>query len=402
MKVLQINSFGNLSTGNIATNIYKTLKINNYEGKVAFARSTIDTSVPYIKIGNKLNMVIDGIMTRITDKAGFYSKYATKKLIKEIEKYNPDIIHLHNLHGYYLNIEILFNYLKICEKPIVWTLHDCWPFTGHCCYYNMVECYKWKNECFDCIQKNMYPSSKIIDNSTNNYKNKKKLFLDVPNMNIVSVSKWLENEINDSFLREYPTRVIYNGIDFDKFKPTDSNLRQKYGIEDKFIILGVASTWDIRKGLNDFIKLSEILDNNFQIIIIGVDKKQKKLLPKNIIAIERTNNIEELASFYTMADIFFNASIEETFGLPTIESVACGTPAIVYNTTALPEVVNEEYGFIVEKQDVNEVVNVIHKLYSKRENIKFDNTEIKIFDKENTYSKYIELYEEVINNQCKR
>lgn len=392
LKVLQINSFGNLSTGSIAVNIHKVLIKNNGEGCIAFARNTIEDGIPYIKIGNKLSIIIDGISTRITDKAGYYSRRNTKKLIREIENYNPDIIHLHNLHGYYINIEILFNYLKSINKPVVWTLHDCWAYTGHCCYYSMNECYKWKNGCFKCKQKAMYPSSIVIDNSRQNYNKKKKLFLGMPNLVIVSVSKWLESDLKKSFLGSYESKVIYNGVDFNKFKPTKSNLREKYNLNGKFIILGVASTWDVRKGLDDFVKLSKMLNDNFRIILIGVDEKQASNLPNNIIAVKRTTNIEELAAFYTLADIFFNASIEETFGLPTIEAMACGTTVIVYNVTALPEVVNNTCGYIVEKKNINKVYSIVNKLQLGIEKKHIDKEYIKKFDIENVNLEYIKLY----------
>lgn len=398
MKVLQINSFGNLSTGNIMVGIYETLKSNGYEGKVSFARNNVNQNIENIKIGNKFNIFIDVLMTRITDRAGFYSIKATKKLIKEIEQYNPDIIHLHNLHGYYLNIEILFNYLKGCNKPVVWTLHDCWAFTGHCCYYSMAMCDKWKSRCYNCIQKDMYPVSKIFDNSEKNYMDKKRLFCGLKNMTIVTVSKWLESEVSKSFLSEYPSEVIYNGIDLNIFKPTTSNIREKYGLQDKFVILGVASTWDKRKGIDDFVKLSNMLDDRFRIVLVGISAKENKRLPESIIKIERTNNANELAELYSMSDVFFNASIEETFGLPTIESIACGTPTIVYDTTASPEIVNKEYGYIVRKNDVEKVYDIVNHLYLEKGKKISDLNYIKNFDKNTLYLKYINLYNKILDN----
>ena len=169
MKVLQINIFGNLSTGRIAVDIYRTLISEGHQGVIAFARNSVPDDVPYIKIGNNLGVYCDGVLTRLTDRAGFFSRKATRKLIKEIQEYNPDIIHLHNLHGYYINVEILFEFLKQYGKPVVWTLHDCWAFTGHCCYYSMVGCEKWIDGCHDCEQIHAYPKSLLIDNSKNNY-----------------------------------------------------------------------------------------------------------------------------------------------------------------------------------------------------------------------------------------
>ena len=187
MKVLQINIFGNLSTGRIAVDIYRTLISEGHQGVIAFARNSVPDDVPYIKIGNNLGVYCDGVLTRLTDRAGFFSRKATRKLIKEIQEYNPDIIHLHNLHGYYINVEILFEFLKQYGKPVVWTLHDCWAFTGHCCYYSMVGCEKWIDGCHDCEQIHAYPKSLLIDNSKNNYRKKQKLFTSMPNLQLVTV-----------------------------------------------------------------------------------------------------------------------------------------------------------------------------------------------------------------------
>lgn len=389
MKVLQINIFGNLSTGRIAVDLYRTLKENGHEGKVAFARNVIEEDVPYIKIGNTFNVYADGVLTRLTDKAGFYSKSATKKLIGEIKKYNPDIIHLHNLHGYYINVEILFDFLREYNKPVVWTLHDCWAFTGHCCYYSMVNCEKWKIGCKDCPQIGAYPAS-FVDNSKWNYEKKKKMFLNLPKLQLVTVSKWLENEVKQSFLKDIPVCTIYNGIDTKKFKPTQSDFRKKYNLEDKKIILGVASTWDTRKGLKDFIELSKVLDDEYQIVLVGISKKEKAQLPDNILSIARTDSIEELAGIYSTADVFFNASVEETFGLPTVEALACGTPIIVYDATALPEVVTEENGFVVEQHDIQKVKEVMGLCVEKKI------VPCKDWEKSTSYKEYIDLYEKLL------
>lgn len=207
LKVFQINIFGNLSTGKIATDIYHALKDADHDGVVAFARNEIDPSVQHIRIGNLLNVYVDGVLTRLTDRAGHYSVYATKRLIKKIETYNPDIIHLHNLHGYYINVPILFEYLKKSGKPVVWTLHDCWAFTGHCCHFVAVNCDKWKSICHDCCQLKEYPASLFRDNSRQNYIEKKKMICSMDNLHIVTVSKWLEGVVRQSFLKGLPIQI---------------------------------------------------------------------------------------------------------------------------------------------------------------------------------------------------
>lgn len=393
MKVLQINIFGNLSTGKIAVEIHRTLVSHGHSSMVAFARNTIADDVPYIKIGNKANICLDGILTRITDRAGLYSTYATQKLIRQIEEYNPDIIHLHNIHGYYINYELLFRYFKDCNKPIVWTLHDCWAYTGHCCYYSMAQCNRWISGCYQCPQKHAYPRSVFWDNSQKNYIRKKRLFSILPNLHLVTVSSWLNAEVKKSFLANLPCITIYNGIDTKVFRPLSSDFRKKNKIEEKFVILGVASTWDKRKGLEDFIALQQYLDERFQIVLIGITKKQQKFLPKKIISLERTDSIDEMAALYTTADVYFNASMEETFGLPTVESMACGTPVIVYNTTALPELVEAHSGAIVKERDILAVYKKIIEMYEGQE--QYCCTDVSRFEKQVMCEEYLQLYEKI-------
>lgn len=396
MKVLQINIFGNLSTGRIAVDLYRTLVADGGEGKVAFARNSIAKDVPFYKIGTATDVKFHALMTRITDRTGFFSKRATKKLLKEIDAYQPDIVHLHNLHGYYLHIGLLFEYLKEKQIPVVWTLHDCWAFTGHCCYFSTAGCNKWRTGCGKCPQKGAYPKSLLIDASAWNYKKKKELFSGV-NMRLVTVSKWLENTVKQSFLKNYPVQTIYNGVDLDVFRPIESNFREKYGLKDKIIVLGVASTWDTRKGLKDFIRLSKALDESFQIVLVGVNEKQKSVLPQNVLALPRTDSVEELAQIYTAANVFFNAGVEETFGLPTVEALSCGTPVIVYNATALPEVVDDTCGFVVEKHDLEGVKDILtQKKYARLGRESCLNA-AKKYEKNKQYGEYIRLYKQILN-----
>lgn len=395
MKILQINIFGNLSTGRIAVDLYRSLKKDGHDGIVAFARNNIAEDVAHIRIGNKLSVYVDGVLTRITDKAGFYSRRATKKLIEQIENYNPDIIHLHNLHGYYINIELLFNYLRECGKPVVWTLHDCWAFTGHCCYFSVAECNKWKIGCFKCPQLYSYPKSVLVDNSKYNYEKKKEIFTSLSNLHLVCVSKWLESKVKESFLKDIPCEVIYNGIDTEVFKPTYSQLRDKYGILNKKIVLAVSTSWsDKRKGLEDILQLASCSDDKFVVIIVGLTEKEKKSIPEGIVAITRTDSTKELAELYSMADFFFNASVEETFGLPTVEAMACGPPVIVYNMTALPEVVSKQNGFVVEKHDINTVKKIVLEEWNyNRENI---SDSVVPYSKEIMMKKYLSTYSRIV------
>lgn len=349
MKVFQINTCGNLSTGGLAVEIARGLIRRGDDSIVAYARNEIAQDVPCYKIGNQFDVLFHAVMTRLTDRTGFFSKDATCKLIDEIKGYNPDIIQLHNLHGYYLNIQMLFDFLKEYQKPVVWTLHDCWAFTGHCAYFDYVQCEKWKEECYKCPNRLQYPKS-FIDNASENYEKKKNLFTSVTNLTLVVPSVWLRERVEKSFLQSFPVKVVYNGIDLEQFnyEVKKMQFRQKNHIDDKIIILGVASVWSERKGLETFVQLSKRLPEPYRIVLVGLNAKQKKKLPPNIIGIERVESKKELAEIYADADIFLNPSKEETFGLTTIEALACGTYSIVLRDTACAEIAELNGGKVVD------------------------------------------------------
>jgi len=396
MKVLQINSVCGIgSTGRIATDIHQILEAQGHESWIAYGRGEAINCSNTIKIGNKLDNYKHVALTRIFDLQGFGSVQATKDFIKEIEFLDPDVIHLHNLHGYYLNIEILFNYLKRANKPVIWTLHDCWSFTGHCSHFDYVGCERWKIGCYNCPEKKMYPGSLLMDNSQKNYHSKKEIFTGIKNLTIISPSEWLAKEVKESFLGEYPIQVINNGIDLNLFKPTEGEFRKTYNLENKFIILGVASIWTERKGVNFFIELAKELTKDEIIILVGLTQNQKNKLPKNIIGITRTNNIKELAEIYTTADVFLNPTLEDTFPTTNLESIACGTPVITFNTGGSPECISEETGRVIEKSDLNSLKERIEYL---KTNIKMFNddvlrkTAVSKYNKEDKYNEYISFY----------
>ena len=395
MKVMQINLCGNLSTGRIAVEIYRTLRDSGHEGLFAFSRNHTEPDVPSFQFGSKGSVYLDGILTRLTDRAGFYSKGPTRALIRKIREYDPDIIHLHNLHGYYLNIGMLFRYLQESGKPVVWTLHDCWAVTGHCISFAVVGCEKWKTGCHNCEWSKSYPKS-YVDASRKNYEEKKRLFTGVEKLHLAAVSRWVESIVKESFLSEKPIETIYNGIDLDVFKPSPSGFRAKYGLEEKKIILGVSNTWTRPKGLNDFIALSKKLPEEYRIVLVGLTQEQKKDLPENILAFEKTSSVQELAEIYTAADVFFNASILESFGLPTVEAMACGTPAIVFDSTALPEVCTPESGVVVKPHDIDAVFGAVREL--EKHPLKTEDiiARAREYDRKKQFQKYIDLYERIL------
>lgn len=355
MRILFINSVCGIgSTGRICTDLAQQLEKEGHTVKIAYGRSA---TVPEkfqkyaVRIGTDLDVKLHAIQTRLFDTHGFGSKRATKKFLEWADQFNPDLVWLHNLHGYYINVEMLFNWLKSRpQTQVKWTLHDCWTFTGHCSYFTMAHCDKWKAHCACCAQHRKYPAS-FCDNSKNNFDRKKAAFTGVKNMTVVCVSHWLENLVKQSFLKDYPVQVVHNTIDTTIFKPTPSDFRKKYGLENKKIILGVANIWDERKGLQDFIKLAQMLDDKYAIVLVGLTDKQIKSLPKNCLGIKRTNSPQELAAIYSAADVFFNPSWEETFGLTTLEALCCGTPAVVYAGTACEEIARQYGGHVVTNLD---------------------------------------------------
>ena len=306
--LLQINSVINSgSTGRIAEEIGQTAIAAGWESYIAYGRNVRPSSSKLIKIGTDKDIKLHGLQTRLFDRHGLGSRGATDEFIKQIEVIKPDIIHLHNLHGYYINIEVLFHYLKKVNVPVVWTFHDCWPITGHCSYFTFIGCEKWKTQCYECPQKRGYPASYFIDRSKKNYNLKKELFNSLSNLTLVPVSQWLSGILKESFLQNYPIKVINNGINTEVFKRSlSSDFRNKYGLKDKFTLLGVASVWDERKGLKDFIELSKLLDSGYQIVLVGLTKKQIEQLPENILGIERTESVDALADIYATSDVFIN------------------------------------------------------------------------------------------------
>ena len=371
MKVLMINSVcGIRSTGRICTDLATALEEQGHQVKIAYGRETVPEQYQKyaVRIGSDLDVKCHGLQSRIFDNTGFGSKKATEKFLQWADVYNPAVLHLHNIHGYYIHIGLLFDWIK--KRPnmkVIWTLHDCWTFTGHCSHFDFAGCDRWKTGCHDCPQKKEYPKSLLFDNSRNNWLNKKELFTGIKHMTIVTPSRWLAGLVKQSFLKEYPVEVIHNGIDLDVFKPTPSDFRQKHGLENKKIILGVASTWDRRKGLYDFIELSKILDDNYQIVLVGLSQKQISELPENILGIERTNSTKELAEIYTAADVFFNPTYEDNYPTVNLEAQACGTPVITYHTGGSVESVPKEN--IVEKGNLQEIVSHSNLI----SNNKFDN-----------------------------
>lgn len=397
MRILQINSF--FTTGGppgIVNGIYDTLKERGYECKIAAARAPMYVPEDSIKIGSDFGVRINALKARLCDDEGLSAKRATKKLVEKIREYNPDIIHLHNLHGYYINIEILFDYLKNeFRGKVIWTLHDCWAFTGHCAHFTYAKCYQWKDACQSCSkeQKKSYPKCILKGRAKRNFEKKKAAFSNVPDMTIVTPSEWLAGLVKQSFLKDYPVKVINNGIDLNVFKPTLSNFREKYNLSDKYIILGVAFGWGGRKGLDVFVELSKLLDERYRIVIVGTNKELDRTLPENIISIHKTVNRTELAEIYTAADLFVNPTREEVLGMVNLEALGCRTPVVTFDSGGSPECIDDSCGYSVPCDDINALKEKITEIC---ENQTFSERSCGIraagFDKKDKYGEYMSVY----------
>lgn len=395
-KLLIINvSVNSGSTGRIAEEIGQTAISNGYDTYFAYGRLARESKCKLIKIGKKLNVRLHGIESRLFDNHGFSSRIATKKFIKEIERIKPDIINVHNLHGYYINVKILFEYLNKTNIPIVWTFHDCWPFTGHCSYFDRYNCTKWKTECHSCPNKHGYPSSLILSRAKRNFYKKRKLFSDYKKTTIVTPSNWLSDITKQSFFKGKNIVTINNGTDLTTFKIVNGNKRHSLNLQNKKIVLGVASIWDKRKGFDDFIRLNELLSDEYKIILVGLNKKQIESLPENIIGIERTESVHELAELYSMADVFVNPTYSDNFPTTNIEALACGTPVITYKTGGSPEAIDEMTGVVVEQGNINKLKEAIESvakdkaMYTER----CRERAVNLYNKQDRFNDYIKLFD---------
>lgn len=401
-KLLQINVVANWgSTGKIAEEIGLTAIKEGWDSYIAYGRNVRPSKSKLVKIGTYFDIKWHGLITRLFDKHGLSSKKATRVLIQQIEIIKPSIIHLHNIHGYYINYQLLFEYLSNTNIPIVWTLHDCWVMTGHCSHFEIIKCNKWKNECYKCPQKNKYPESLLFDRSKKNYRDKKVSFNSVNNLTFVAVSEWIEGLLKESFVSSYPSHIIHNGINTEIFKPSNNKsiIINKINTNGTFIIIGVSGIWNENKGLYDFYKLSMYLDDDTRIILVGLNKKQINSLPPRIIGIERTENINELSELYSCADLFINPTYSDTFPTTNLEALSCGTPVVTYRTGGSIEAITAETGFIVEQGCIDgliEAINIVKKNGKTYYSEACRKRAIDFFRKEDKFREYINLYKSLI------
>ena len=403
-KLLQINSTANWgSTGKIAEQIGLAAMEAGWDSFIAYGRYANPSASILIKVGSKVSQLWHLILSRLFDSHGLASRIATKRLVREIEKLNPDVIHLHNIHGYYLNYKILFEYLNTTNIAVVWTLHDCWPYTGHCAHYIQDGCCQWQRVCTRKDCRRHYPIS-LLSQTKRNFNLKRRLFTSLGSRLVMTpVSSWLADQTQKSFLGKQRIQYIYNGIDTSVFVPQEaSRIKSKYKLEGKTVLIGVASTWNEEKGFSDYIKLRKRLSDAYVIIMVGVNSAEIAKLPEGIIGIKRTQTAQELAELYSASDIVLSLSRAETFGLTVTEGMACGTPVVAYDNTAQADLLTEATGIKVKTGDVDGVCDAVHTIRQRGKGYYSQACRARAkdyFDKDKCFRKYIDLYEEILRKE---
>lgn len=397
MRVVQINSYSNGSTGQIAQSIHRALLSMGHESLLAYGFGPEINEGGY-RISNKVDFKLHTAVTLLTGLHGYSSIITTRRLIRRIKKFKPDIVHLHNLHGGYVNINMLMRYLTKCNVKMVVTIHDCWLYTGKCYHYYEAACNRFLSNCGHCPQLSMYPKSYCFDFTSKMLKDKRRIFQKIKNLNVVTVSDWLNDEVSATFLGRFPIRTIKNGINAIFGHNGRENRKEVYkNLKGSFIILGVASSWNPHKGIDDFIALAQKLDSDEQIVLVG-DVKNPDVLPANITTINRTESLGELADMYDGASVYVSMSTEETFGMTIAEALSCGVPAIVYDATACSEmIIAGENGYIAEPHNISQVYEYIQLIKQGRIGAKLRISEKArtMYSTERMVRDYLAMYEEI-------
>jgi putative colanic acid biosynthesis glycosyltransferase len=400
MKIFELNTFCGGSTGRIAVSIADYAAKQGAQTVLGFGA---DKAVPpqaeayALRVGGKLGRKWHGALRKLLDAEGCGSVWATRRLIGFLKQYKPDVIHLHNLHGCYINHRLLFRYLQKANVPVLWTLHDCWAFTGHCAYFDRVGCERWKTQCFDCPQKHAYPESVGLDGSRCNYARKRALFTSLPNLTLVAPCRWLTEKLADSYLSGIPVRILYNGVEQSYFKQTPSDLREHYALGGKRLVLAVASEWEERKGFAYLPQLARRLGSGYRLVVIGLSQAQAAALGGMALCIPRTESAEELAAWYSAADCFINPTLEDNMPMVNLEALACGTPVAAFDTGGCAEAITPDYGIVVPKGDVEALVAAAQKLAPQKDQLQNACLlQAEHFSAERSAAGYWELYREAM------
>lgn len=393
------------STGRIMQEIGDLAMQHGWESYIAYSRGrdgVPDCTSQLIPIGNRWSVAWHGVVTRLLDRHGLASTQATKDFIRQVDDLKPDVIHIHNLHGYFLNYRLLFDYLSRQSVPVIWTVHDCWLYTGHCYYYSARGCNAWQTGCGYCPQQREFPASWLTDRSARNYIDKQRAFTSLPyeRLTLVPVSAWMAGEMEHSFLKDCRMRVIHNGIDTEVFAPQDGrDLLAHYGLEGKHILLGVASIWSREKGLEDFIRMAPLLHEDERIVLVGIDDRTARRLPAGIIPIRRTANVHQLAELYSAATAFVNATWQDNYPTVNLEAIACGTPVVTYRTGGSTESITPATGMVVEQGDIEAMLAAVRQIEAQGKghySALCREYALAHFRKEDRYMDYLRLYDEVM------
>jgi len=399
MRVFQLNTFcGVKSTGRIALEIAKLVKDDGGECLIGYGVPELssDAEAYAHRIGNPLERKMHGAIRKLLDGEGYGSWFGTRSLIRKLRKFQPELIHIHNLHGCYLHLPTLFHYLEKAQIPVVWTLHDCWPFTGHCAYFDFCGCERWKTGCFECPQQKSYPVCLGLDGSSRNYRDKKKWFTKLKNLTFVAPCEWMLKPLKASFMGKYPARVILNGVNLEVFKPTYSTLCEDYHLDSCKICLAVAAEWDARKGLVYLKQAAEKLGDGYRFVVVGLDEEQIQQLPANMLGLNKTANVTELAAWYTVADCLVNPTLEDNMPMVNLEALACGTPVAVFETGGCPEAVDESCGIVVPQGNVEALCDAVVKLTESKSQMRESCIKrAALFDCKKTFQQYLALYKEI-------
>ena len=402
MKIMQINTvYKQGSTGTIVASISKKCRNKGFDSIVIYGVGKQIREKGVYKIETLLGYYAHNIFSRFFCSQGEHSYAATLKLLWKIKSFHPDIIHIHNLHGNYINYKLLFRLIKKLEIKIVWTFHDCWPFTGKCTHFDFVNCMKWKQQCESCIQLKEYPKSFFLDSSRRSYLRKKKVFSSHNSLVVVTPSEWLEDKAKKSFFNKYEILTINNGVDLSIFRPMQSNLKSTLGIEDKFVILSIVDNFSGRKGGEFILELSKIIDDRMRILVVGVSKIID--VSNNIIFHKKIIDKSEMAKIYSLADVFVNPTLEDTFPTVNIESISCGTPVVTFPTGGSPEIIDERTGIVTKECNADNIYNAILEICKNGKETYTLNCRKRaelLYDKEKKYNKYIELYSILFNESC--
>ncbi|MBR6569144.1 MAG: glycosyltransferase [Clostridia bacterium] len=420
MRIAHINTTALSGAGRMAIQLCRNLRQAGHKALFCYAREHAPRDVISYRIGNGVDTWRHLALSRLTDRSGFFSKRATQKLVRQLELFKPDLVHLHSLHGYYLHLPTLFEYLKKNDLPVIWSLHDCWAYTGHCAYYTTAQnappinakrrraeqhtigCDRWQAGCGKCVLKKSYPAAWLRDQSARNWKEKRALFQGLSHMVLTAPSEWLRDEIKLSFLKNYPVYVLPGGLDLTVYQPCASSdymhhAARSYGLDElneRKLVLSVAAVWDERKGLDDLIDLAEKLGPEYCVAAVGLDPHQIEDLPENtVMGIRPTGNTNDLCALYTSADVYVSASHEETFGMTLLEALACGTPVACYDATAMPEIITDEVGRKAPLGDVDALAEAVRELCQTPPDGKTCKNRAAEFDIIRRYAAYLRLYE---------